>query len=168
MDPLALFSLQFTFALVAYAIFAAWYVVPRLAAKPQAEALTPLLWVHVLRIAGGMILAPGSVDPGVSDTFRQAIGYGDMTIAALALIAVIALRVRFAGANWLVWLFLVAATLDTGNAIVLSMRYSVFSYPLGINWLIVTAYVPALLVSSILVLWRLLRPTPSPIAIRPA
>jgi hypothetical protein len=78
MESLALFSLQFTFALVAYAIFAAWYVVPRLAVRPQAEALTPLLWVHVLRVAGGMILAPGSVDPGVADALRQAIGYGDM------------------------------------------------------------------------------------------
>jgi len=30
--------------------------------------------------------------------------------------------------------------------------YSVFNYPLGINWVIVTAYVPALLVSSTLIL----------------
>jgi hypothetical protein len=52
-------------------------------------------------------------------------------IAALALIALIALRARFAGAIPLVWLFLDAATFDTGNAIVLSMRYAAPSASTG-------------------------------------
>ena len=46
---------------------------------------------------------------------------------------------------------------DTINAIIQSMRYSVFNHPLGVNWVIVTIYVPALLVSSALILWQLLR-----------
>jgi len=37
------------------------------------------------------------------------------------------------------------------------MRYSVFNYPLGVNWVIVTLYVPALLVSSLLIIMQLLR-----------
>ena len=57
----------------------------------------------------------------------------------------------------MVWLFLGFATLDTLDAIVQSMRYSVFDHDLGLNWLIVTGYVPALLVSSALILIQLLR-----------
>ena len=46
--------------------------------------------------------------------------------------------------------------LDTVNAIIQSTRYSVFTYPLGVNWVIVTMYVPALLVSSLLIFLQLL------------
>lgn len=46
---------------------------------------------------------------------------------------------------------------DTINAIIQSMRYGVFAHSLGVNWVIVTIYVPALLVSSALILWQLVR-----------
>jgi hypothetical protein len=37
------------------------------------------------------------------------------------------------------------------------MRYRVFDDPLGVNWVIVTLYVPALLVSTYLIVVELLR-----------
>jgi hypothetical protein len=46
--------------------------------------------------------------------------------------------------------------LDTVNAIIQSMRFNVFAYALGVNWIIVTIYVPALLVSSLLIFMQLL------------
>ena len=51
--------------------------------------------------------------------------------------------------------------LDTVNAIIQSIRFSVFTYPLGVNWVIVTMYVPALLVSSLLIFLQLLGPNRS-------
>ena len=60
----------------------------------------------------------------------------------------------------LVWLCIVVGLLDTVNAIIQSMRDSVFMYPLGLNWVIVAIYVPALLVSSLLIVMRLLSPSP--------
>jgi hypothetical protein len=48
--------------------------------------------------------------------------------------------------------------LDTVNAIIQSMRFNVFTLALGVNWVIVTIYVPALLVSSFLIVVLLLRP----------
>jgi uncharacterized membrane protein len=89
------------------------------------------------------------------------IGYGDMATAVLALLALIALRARMSGAIALVWLFLAVGLLDTVNAIIQSMRFSVFTYGLGVNWVIVTAYVPALLVSSVLIFLQLRRPSRS-------
>src|SRR6266550_2264301 len=137
MEPIALFGIQFTMSLVAYALIAFWYVVPRLSGLPREVALVPLLWVHAFRIVGGTILAPGAVDAGVPTEFRVMIGYGDLATAALALLAVIALRVRFSGAIALVWLCIIVGTLDTLNAIIQSVRDSVFAYPLYVNWLIV-------------------------------
>ena len=161
MQPIVLFGIQFTFSLVAYAVAAWWYLVPRLARLPRETALVPLVWVHVLRIAGGTILAPGAVGDAVPMDFRTMIGYGDMLTALLAIVALVALRLRLTYALVLVWLFVVVGLADTVNAIIESMRYSVFNYPLGVNWVIVTSYVPALLVSTVLIFIHLRRPRSS-------
>ena len=161
MEPIVLFGIQFTLSLVAYALIAFWYVVPRLSRLPLEAAVVPLLWVHAFRTIGGTILAPGAVDAGVPMSFRVMIGYGDMATALLALLALIALRARFSGAIALVWLFIIVGMLDTINAIIQSVRDSVFNYALGVNWVIVTMYVPALLVSSLLIFMQLLNPNRS-------
>jgi hypothetical protein len=162
MDPIALFGIQFTLSLISYALIGFWYVAPRLSKLPRDVALAPLLWIHAFRVVGGTILAPGSVDAGVPMDFRVMIGYGDLTTAALALLALIALRARFSGAIPLVWLCVIVGMLDTVNAIVQSVRDNVFTYSLGVNWVIVAIYVPALLVSSLLIFMRLLGPDRSP------
>jgi hypothetical protein len=167
-EPIALFGIQFTFTLVAYALIARWYVAPRLSRLPAEVALVPLLWVHVFRIVGGSILAPGAVGLGVPTDFREMVGYGDMVTGALALLAIVALRAHVAHAIAFVWLCITVGMLDTVNAIIQSMRYSVFTYPLGVNWVIVTMYVPTLLVSSFLILVTLLGPIRSEVRTTPA
>ncbi len=161
LEPIVLFSVQFTLSLLAYALIAVWYAAPRLARLPRAAALAPLLWVHAFRIVGGTILAPGAVEASVPLAFRVMIGYGDLATAGLALLALLALRARFSGALALVWLCVGVGLLDTVNAIIQSLRVNVFSYALGVNWVIVAIYVPALLVSSALIILRLVRPQPA-------
>ncbi len=155
MPPIVLFGIQFTFSLVAYALIAWWYGAPRLSRPPREVALVPLVWIHAFRIVGGTILAPGAVDASVPSDFRTMIGFGDMATAVLALLALIALRRRLPVAIALVWVALTVGLLDTVNAIIQSMRYSVFTHGLGVNWVIVTMYVPALLVSSVLIFIQL-------------
>ena len=157
MPAIVLFGIQFTLALAAYALIAWWYVAPRLSGLPREVALVPLLWVHAFRIVGGTILAPGAADAAVPAEFRTMIGLGDITTALLALVALVALRYRTRWSIALVWVVLVVGMLDTVNAIIQSMRFSVFTYPLGVNWVIVTMYVPALLVSSVLIFIQLRR-----------
>src|SRR2546425_11300657 len=157
MEPIALFGIQFTLSLVAYALIAFWYVAPRLSGLPREVALVPLLWVHAFRIVGGTILAPGAVDAAVPSEFRTMIGLGDIATAFLALVALVAVRYRMSWAIASVWVVLVVGLLDTVNAIIESMRFSVFTHALGVNWVIVTMYVPALLVSSVLIFVQLRR-----------
>jgi hypothetical protein len=161
MEPLVLFGIQFSFCLAAYGLIAWWYGAPRLSRLPREAALVQLLWIHAFRIVGGTILAPGSVDAAVPADFRTMIGFGDMATALLALVALVALRLRWPAAIPLVWLCLSVGLLDTVNAIIESMRYSVFTHGLGFNWVIVTAYVPALLVSSVLIFIQLRKPSRS-------
>jgi hypothetical protein len=157
-EPIALFGIQFTLSLVAYSLVALWYVAPRLSRLPPELALPPLLWVHAFRIGGGTILAPGAVGSGVPMAFREMIGYGDVATALLALLALIALRARLPRAIVLVWVCVTVGMLDTVNAIIQSIHYSVFTRALGVKWVIVTIYVPALLVSSLLIFMKLLGP----------
>jgi len=157
MKPILLFGTQFTLSLVAYALIGLWYVVPRLSNKPREAALVPLVWVHAFRMIGGTILAPGAVGAGVPILFQKMIGYGDLITSFLALVALAALRARASWAIPLVWLVVSVGMLDTINAIIQSMHYDVFTHALGVNWVIVTIYVPALLVSSGLIIWQLVR-----------
>ena len=159
MPPIVLFGIQFTFTLAAYALIAWWYGAPRLSSLPREVALVPLVWIHAFRIVGGTILAPGAADASIPDAFRTMIGYGDMATALLALLALIALRLHWRSAIALVWLCIAVGLVDTVNAIIESMRYSVFTHALGVNWVIVTMYVPALLVSSVLIFIHLRRPS---------
>src|SRR5262249_19055592 len=154
---MVLFSIQFSFSLIAYSLIAAWYVVPRLSRWPRETALQPLLGVHAFRVAGGAVLAPGAVAAAVPIAFQRLVGYGDLITAALALIALAALRARLAGAIPLTWTVLVVGLADTIAPALQSVRYSVFKHAVGVNWVIVTIDVPALLVSSALILWQLLR-----------
>lgn len=161
MKPILLFGTQFTLSLVAYALVGLWYVAPRLARRPREAALQPLVWIHAFRMIGGTVLAPGAVGVGVPLLFAKQVGYGDMITSFLALLALVALRTRRSWAIPLVWLVVVVGLLDTINAVIQSLRYNVFVHALGVNWLIVTCYVPALLVSSALIFWQLTR---SPVA----
>jgi hypothetical protein len=155
MQPIVLFGIQFTLSLVIYALIAAWYVAPRLATWPRDVALSALVWVHAFRVVGGTILAPGAVDPAVPMDFRTMVGLGDLATAVLAIIALVALRLHVSGRIALVWLCVGVGLVDTANAVVQSIRYDVFSLPLGVNWVIVSIYVPSLLVSSVLIIRRL-------------
>ena len=155
MPPILLFGIQFTLSLVIYALIAAWHVAPRLARWPRDAALVPLLWVHAFRVVGGTILAPGAVDAAVPLDFRTMVGLGDLATAALAIVALVALRLHRPGRIALVWLCVGVGLVDTVNAVVQSVRFDVFTLPLGVNWLIVTVYVPALLVSTMLIFQQL-------------
>jgi len=123
--------------------------------------LALVIWVHAFRIVGATILAPGAVAAAVPAEFRTMIGYGDLLTAFLALVALVALRTRFQAAIAFVWLCVIVGMVDTINAIIQSMRFNVFTYSLGVNWVIVTIYVPALLVSSLLIFIQLLGRKPS-------
>jgi hypothetical protein len=156
MEPALLFGIQFTLSLTAYALIAVWYVAPRLAALPLEKALVPLIWVHAFRSVGLTILAPGAVDVSVPADFQAMIGYGDLASTVLALLSLLALHYRIKGAIVFVWVFNVIGMLDVINAFIQSIRYGALNVSLGVGWLIVTLYVPALVVSGLMIFYLLL------------
>jgi hypothetical protein len=156
MSVRAIFGLQVVLSLVVYSLIARWYVVPRLAAFPLRDALTPLLLLHAFRYLGMVFLIPTVVGPALPAAFAVPAAYGDLLAALLALLAIAALRQAWPSAIPLVWLFNVEGTLDLVNAFYQGLRNNV---QLGAAYYIPTFAVPALLVTHAMIFAMLIRRT---------
>ena len=156
MSVRAIFGLQVVLSLVVYSLIARWYVVPRLAALPLRDALTPLLLLHAFRYLGMVFLVPTVVGPALPAAFAVPAAYGDLLAALLALLAIAALRQAWPLAIPLVWLFNVEGTLDLVNAFYQGLRDNV---QLGAAYYIPTVAVPALFVTHAMIFAMLIRRT---------
>ena len=154
MSVRAIFGLQVVLSLVVYSLIARWYVVPRLAALPLRDALTPLLLLHAFRYLGMVFLVPTVVGPALPAAFAVPAACGDLLAALLALLAIAALRQAWPLAIPLVWLFNVEGTLDLVNAFYQGLRNNV---QLGAAYYIPTVAVPALLVTHAMIFAMLIR-----------
>lgn len=154
MTAFQIFGLQFVMSLVLYALLAAWYVAPRLARLPLAQALPPLLFLHAFRHLGLVFLVPTVVGPALQPAFAVPAGYGDLLAALLALLAIVALRQGWATAVPLTWVFNIVGTLDLAVALRQGTKLQVL---LGAAYYIPTFAVPALLVTHAMIFARLAR-----------
>jgi len=145
-----------TISFVVGTLIAVWYAAPWLRAKPVATALTALAWVHVFRYVALLIVAAQAHGVDISDGLRDQIMYGDLAGAALALAAVVTLRMKASLASVPLWLLVVATVVDLVNAVIGGLREGALETATDWSWMILTFYVPALWVSIALVVWVLI------------
>ena len=157
MTPFQILNLQSTFTLVAFALIARWHIAPRLSKTSVEDHLLPLTWVHVFRYAPLTLLVPGQISPDVPADVANLIAYGDLASAVMALITVIFLRHRLAGALAVAWLFNVIGIADIVVATGAAINAKMADIPIGFNWYIVNFYVPALIVTHAMMVYRLIR-----------
>lgn len=157
MEPFLLLNVQTTFSLVVFALITLWYIAPRLANRPLEQALIPLLWVHVFRYTPLTLFAPGQVDPNLPNDIAATIAYGDLVAGLLAFITILFLRFRLPGSLIVAWIFNLVGIADIVLALVQGIRGELYQYALGFNWYILNYYVPFLIVSHALMVYRLLK-----------
>ncbi len=153
-----IWGISVAFGFVAWSVFAAQYIWPAISKRERAEALRPILMLHGFRYIGLAILIPGVVSPQLPSTaFARGLGYGDLATATLALIALAALRTRWA--EPLVWIFNIFGTADLLNAFYRGARISLANTPglLGADFFIPVFGVPLLLVTHFLAFRLLMR-----------
>ncbi|HYA23258.1 MAG TPA: hypothetical protein VEF05_03805 [Terriglobales bacterium] len=153
-----IWGLTVAFGFLAWGVFAAQYIWPKISKRQRAEALRPILVLHGFRYIGLAVLIPGVVSPQLSTTvFARELAYGDLAAATLALIALAALRTRWAGT--LVWIFNIFGTADLLNAFYQGDRISLANTPglLGAGYFIPIFGVPLLLITHFLVFRLLMR-----------
>jgi hypothetical protein len=145
---------QFISVLV-YALVAKWYVAPWLGTLKRADAIIALLWVHVFRYVALMTFSAQRDGFPISNEGLFDIVIGDVAGAAIALVAIIALRNRIRLGLALAWLLAVETIFDTVTNIRGGVREHLMGAASGTTWLILVFYVPAVVVSVILLIWQL-------------
>ena len=107
---------------------------------------------------GLFFLVPAFVTSDLSPSFANITAYGDLATAVLAIVALLALRAKFAFALPLVWLVNLVGTVDLIKA--LSEAENIPH--LGVVSFVPTFIVPLLLVSHVVIFTRLLRKNTEP------
>jgi len=152
MDTLAIFALQFFMSLVVWGLLAYWLLAPWLAKKSLNEALFFLAVPHAFRHIGMVFLVPGVVAGPLPETFAAPAAFGDLLTGVLALLALIALRNSWSVARATVWLFSIVGTIDLVNAL---RQGDAWMTNFGATWYIPTMLVPLLLVTQIMIFFKL-------------
>ncbi len=161
MNALLAFLLSVGVSLLSFTLIMVWYIVPRLSKLPRLQALLPLVLLHTFRTVGLVFLFPQVMGGVLPPGFATPAAYGDLLTTGLALLTTFMLRFRPGLALPLVWLFNLVGITDLLFAIYEGAVTGLPFFHLGVAWLLLTLYVPLLLVSHIIVFWVLLRAVPS-------
>jgi hypothetical protein len=137
---------------------AAWAVLvwmnwERLAEGGHKRIVSFLASIHIFRYIGLVALVPIHFDAqvfGFSHAYLLQVAYGDTIAAVLAILTIIALRQDWKIASFLTWAFFLEGTIDTLNAGPNFALHITDQNLVGaMGWLILTIYVPALVVTEI-------------------
>jgi len=162
MNILAIFGICVLMSFVSSGVAAKLYVWPRLRNMERNRALAPLVTPHMfLRFIGLSFLVPGVVSPSLPAAFAIPAGYGDLIAGTLAIVATLTLVKRASWAVAAVWLFNVWGAADFVLAFYQGGHLRIQPGAFGASFFIVTAVVPALLVTHVLIFRLLVRPEPS-------
>jgi hypothetical protein len=108
-----------------------------------------------------VVLLPQVMGGSLPLGFAAPAAYGNLLTAGLALLAAFMLRLRPGLALPFVWLFNLVGITDLLFAGYEAWVTGLPFFHLGVAWLLLTVYVPLLLVSHVIVFWFLLRAVPS-------
>jgi len=157
MNAFALFGASILASFVSSAVAARLFA-PRLQNTDPNRALTLLVAPHMFfRFIGLSFLVPGVVSPLLPARFAIPAAYGDFIAGILAIVATIALVNRTAWATKSVWLFNIWGAADFLFAFYQGGRIGIQPGMLGAAFFIVTVFVPALLVTHVLIFRLLVR-----------
>jgi hypothetical protein len=157
MNPRAAFGLSTLMSLLSAIVFAVLFARPWLRNINTEQALIWLVAPHMVRFIGLSFLEPGVVSGSLPKAWARPAAYGDFVAGILAIICTAGLART---ANWAiatVWIFNVSGLADLLFAFYKGARVNLEPGALGAGFYIVTAVVPALLVSHALIFELLIR-----------
>jgi hypothetical protein len=162
MSPLTIFQVHLILGYIAWMLCFAVYIWPRLKSMGQFEAHRAIATLHSFRFFGLVFLLPGIVGPDLPRSFAVFSAYGDFTTAVLAMLALLAARIRP-----LFWSFVVAFNLVGMTDILVDYYRAVHSGlpamagQFGAAYAIPIVYVPLLMITHVVALYWLIRPQPA-------
>ena len=143
-------------SLTVFAAIARWYVVPWLNSCARADALIALLWVHVFRCIALQVFSAQHDGFPISDGGAMEIVIGDVCGAVMAFVTIALLRHRVRLAIPLAWLLVAETLYDTVANISGGVREHLMGAASGVTWLILSFFVPVVVVSLVLLISQLI------------
>jgi hypothetical protein len=151
-------------SVIVFAAIARWYVVPWLRNQARADALIALLWVHVFRYVALQVFSAQRDGFPISDGGAMDIMVGDLLGAILAFITIALLRHRVRFAIPLAWLLSAATVYDTISNIRGGIDEHLMGAASGVSWMVLSFFVPMVVVSTVLLVWQLAARRNEPLA----
>jgi hypothetical protein len=159
LPPAAIFNVQLALGYGPWLICFGAYVWPRLRAMSPVDAQRTIAMLHSFRFFGLVFILPGVVGPALPAAFALPAAWGDFATGVLAMLALLAVRVRP-----LFWTLVVAFNLlglldilvDYYNGVRLDLP--ALSGQLGATYVIPIVYVPILMITHWAAFILLLRP----------
>ena len=159
MSSETLFRSQLVLGYVAWLLCFSVYIWPRLKAANRFDTQRAIATLHSFRFFGLVFMLPGVVGPGLPAGFATFAAYGDFATGVLAILALLAARLRS-----LFWSFVVAFNLVGAVDIIVDYYHATrLGLPanagqLGTTYGIPIIYVPLLMITHVAAFYLLLRP----------
>ncbi len=161
MSPEIIFNIHLILGYVAWLLCFGTYVMPRLKSMDQAAAQRAIATLHSFRFFGLVFIVPGVVGPNLPGSFATFAAYWDLATGVLAILALLAVRIRP-----LFWLLVVAFNLVGAIDLILDYYHATqvglpaLAGQLGATYAIPIIYVPVLMITHVVAFYLLLRPQP--------
>ena len=161
MSPEILFQMQGVLGYVAWLLCFGAYILPKLKSMDQVDAQRAIATLHSFRFFGLVFILPGVVGPSLPAAFATFAAYWDFATGALAILALLTVRIRP-----VFWLFVVAFNLVGIVDLILDYYHAVqvglpaLAGQLGAMYVIPILYVPLLMITHVTAFYLLLRPHP--------
>jgi len=161
MSPETVFRIHLVLGYVAWLLCFGVYVLPRLKSMDRAEAQRAIATLHSFRFFGLVFILPGIVGPNLPAGFAAFAAYGDFATGALAMLALLTVRI-----GPLFWAFVVAFNLVGVADIILDYYHAIqvnlpaLAGELGATYAIPIIYVPLLMITHGVAFYLLVRPRP--------
>ena len=153
------FPIHLVLGYVAWLLCFGAYILPKLRSMDRVSAHRAIATLHSFRFFGLVFILPGVVGPNLPASFATAAAYGDLATGALAMLALLTVRIRP-----LFWGFVAAFNL-VGVSDILVDYYRAIQAGLPAQagqlasaYAIPVLYVPLLMITNVVALYWLVRP----------
>jgi hypothetical protein len=143
-------------SLFVYIMMTRWRVAPWLRTLSRANALIALLWIHVFRYVALQAYSAQHSGFPISDQGLRDVVLGDVGGAILAFAAIALLQMRSRLGLFVAAVLVAETAYDTVTNIHGGMQEHLLGAASGLSWFILAFYVPAVVVSAVLIAWQLL------------
>jgi len=161
MSPATIFRIHLVLGYVPWLLCFGAYVLPWLKSLDRVEAQRAIATLHSFRFFGLVFIIPGVVGSNLPDGFAAFAAYGDFATGALAMLALLTIRIPR-----LFWLFVVAFNLVGAADIIVDYYHGnqvglpALAGELGATYAIPILYVPVLMITHVVAFYLLVRPQP--------